>query len=159
MNKKERQALVLELIEKETPESDIIAQVVEASGSKEATVLKDIKELSEQTPEAESEVEIIVIDLPKARNGETFEWEKKEDKNHAFVYQEQVNFNGSSGLRTSKGFAQAYGRSEWENFRKYGPTIGWSIVPLSIPEGWSEEVGQPLSSGTVRIDPKPEPKK
>lgn len=171
MKKKERQELVLELLKKETPEADIVSQVVQASGAKEQTVLKDIKELSateteddsEETPEAdiEAESDTIVIDLPRARKGEKFTYElpEKDRDKYAHVYQEKVHFNSDSGQRTSKGSAQVYGRAEWDNFRQYGPTLGYSIVPLHIPEGWSDEIGAPLSSGTVRVERKPEPKK
>ncbi len=91
----------------------------------------------------------VVIDLPQTVTGETFEYEVPEnEKEHtAHIYQEKVRFATGSPLRLSKGYVQKYDRQGWDNFRAYGTSQGWTIVPLHLPSGWSDEVGTLSSVG------------
>lgn len=100
---------------------------------------KDTKANATETKVEKSNV--IVIELPRTRTGETFEYKVKENEKHlAHVYQEQVRFNPDTGARLSKGQTQIYDKQGWENFRTGGQNLGYTIVPLHIPEGWESEV-------------------
>ena len=84
----------------------------------------------------------ITIDLPKSKTGEKFNYEvpanEKEYVGH--VFQEQIRFNPVTGDRMSKGFVQKYDRQGWDNFRRYGGSQGWTIVPIYLPSGWAKEL-------------------
>lgn len=92
---------------------------------------------------------VIEIDLPRSATGEKFTYEVPEDEmeHTAHVYQEQIRFDTQSPKRLSKGFVQKYDRRGWDNFRTYGMSQGWTIVPLYLPEGWSKEMNELKSVG------------
>ncbi len=81
---------------------------------------------------------VVEIDIPRSVTGEKFTYEVPEDEmeNTAHIYQEQIRFDTQSPTRLSKGHVQKYDRRGWDNFRQYGTSQGWTIVPLYVPSGW-----------------------
>lgn len=100
-------------------------------GAKKALVKKVVKKNT-----------AITIDIPRSQTGEKFSYEVPADEmeHTAHIYQEQIRFDPNNGERLSKGHPQKYDRQGWDNFRQYGASQGWTIVPLYLPNGWSSEL-------------------
>lgn len=97
--------------------------------------------------DVKQEAKVISIDIP--RNGGKLEYTVPSDEmeHTAHVFQEQIRFDGQTGKRMSVGYVQKYDRQGWDNFRQYGLSQGWTIVPIYLPEGWDSEVKRLESVG------------
>lgn len=95
----------------------------------------------------------IEIEIPRSLTGEKFAYEVPENemKQTAHVYQEQIRFDSDSGQRMSKGHVQKYDRQGWDNFRKIGNSLGWTIKAIFIPKEWEDRVEPLKSVGKVSV--------
>lgn len=141
MNTKERKELVSKLHSEGLENEEIVYQVVEQSGVKEATVVKDLAELLEPKSEWPKVIKPTLTqhekDNKSVRKGRVTEYEVKEkDKDFVHVEIEQTNVDMRTGTKKSVPTVQMYAPRQWDLLRKNIKLQGYDHVRvLYAPEG------------------------
>ena len=146
MKKADRQALVKELLDDGVEENEIIIEVTTQSGASEATVKKDIKELSEDNSESEEGVIVKIIELSEDEkaNAELAKGRKTtyevQVKDQGSVHIELENVQSGKNMRkTSKPHVAMIDPKQWDKFRKQIILLGYDHYRILYhPEGMTE---------------------
>ncbi len=149
MKKQERQELVKKLLDDSIEHGDIVIKVVSESGATEATVRKDIAELS--TPEEDNETSEKVIkitltadekenkQLAKGRVTEYTVPTNEEDIVHVEIEKTSFASRGKGGKKSIP-TVQKFDKRAWLQFRKNAHSLGYDHVRvLYAPSDMREE--------------------